>query len=136
MPLKDTRHLDLYISHSEWTTLALLICACLKFQSRHNEEYCYLMFKMRQHAPPDYFSNFLEISSYHDEENSSRKRKLANDEVLHSKTSVAAEETSATSSSTATLEVELEDILYRYGDLRDPYLLEKALMMSWKPIMH
>ena len=56
-----------------------------------------------------------------------RKRKSLNNDVLHSKTSAAAEEiTSATSSSTATLEVELEDILYRYGDLRDPYLLEKA----------
>ena len=57
-----------------------------------------------------------------------RKRKSPNNDVLHSKTSVATAEetTSATSSSTATLEVELEDILYRYGDLRDPYLLAKA----------
>ena len=47
---------------------------------------------------------------------------------MHSKTSAAAAEetTSGTSSSTATLEVELEDILYCYGDLRDPYLLAMA----------
>ena len=48
MPLEDTRRLDFYINHSEWTTLALLNCVCLEFQSRHNEEYCYLTFKMRQ----------------------------------------------------------------------------------------
>ena len=58
--------------------------------------------------------------------NSSRKRKLPNNDVLHSKTSAAAEETTSATSSTATLEVELEDILYHCGDLRDPYLLEKA----------
>ena len=76
MPLKDTRCLDLYINHSEWTTLALLNCACLKFQSRHNEEYCYLMFKTRQRAPPpDYCSNLLEIS-HHDEKKQQQKKKI------------------------------------------------------------
>ena len=73
MPLKDTRRLDLYINHNEWTMLALLNCTCLKFQSRHNEEYCYLMFKTRQHAPPpDYFSNLLEIS-HHDEKKTEKE---------------------------------------------------------------
>ena len=74
MPLKDTRRLDLYINHSEWTTLALLNCTCLEFQSRHNEEYCYLTFKTRQCAPPpDYFSNLLEISHHHDEKKQKKK---------------------------------------------------------------
>ena len=73
IPLKDTRHLDLYINHSEWTMLALLNCACLEFQSRHNKEYCYLTFKTRQCAPPaDYFSNLLEIS-HHDEKELKKK---------------------------------------------------------------
>ena len=39
IPLKDTRRLDLYINHSKWTMLALLNCACPKFQSRHNNKY-------------------------------------------------------------------------------------------------
>ena len=76
MPLKDTRCLDLYINHSEWTMLALLNCACLEFQSRHNEEYCHLTFKTRQHAPPpDYFSNLLEIRSHHDETKQQQQKK-------------------------------------------------------------
>ena len=74
MPLKDIRCLDLYINHSEWTMLALLNYACLEFQSRHNEEYCYLTFKTRQRAPPpDYFSNLLQISHHHDEKKQKKK---------------------------------------------------------------
>ena len=69
MLLKDTRCLDLYINHSEWTTLTLLNCACLEFQIRHNNEYCYLTFKPRQRAPPPNFSNLLVImSSSHNEQ--------------------------------------------------------------------
>ena len=71
MPLKDTRHLDLYTNHSGWTMLTLLNYTCLELQSRHNNEYHYLTFKLRQCAPPPDFSNLLEIttsSSHHEQQ--------------------------------------------------------------------
>ena len=73
MPLKDSRRLDLYINHIEWTMLVLLNCTCLEFQSRLNDEYFYLTFKLRQRAPPPDFSNLLEIS-HHDEKQQQKKK--------------------------------------------------------------
>ena len=54
MPLSETPQLDLYFTHSELTTLSLLLTACIEDTCRRDSEYCLLSFKLRflQSPPP------------------------------------------------------------------------------------
>ena len=53
MPLSETPRLDLYFTHSELTTLSLLLMGCVEHTCRGHSEYCLLSFKRRfLQSPP------------------------------------------------------------------------------------
>ena len=90
---EKTPRLDLYFDNSELTTLSLLNCACVEFVCKSNEEYCILKFSPHKRQQP-----LLTHLSSSDENGKESKGKRKREKSLMIE-----------------LEMELNDIVYRYG---------------------